>query len=155
FASRDVLLATVWLPAAAAFQDAVFEPLAGVVPRDAGLDAALYMDQRVREDPREGRRLLLHRRHDFVDRARPVTVRRRAARLAMQIETQLRAFSRRLCGREDVRTVRMVAYAVIEAPFAAIRRHGAAKESPPPYVDPLIRATYEAVMDLLLGGDRS
>lgn len=155
FASRDVLLATVWLRAAAAFQDAVFERLAGAVPRDAGLDAALYMAERVREDPGEARLLLLHRREDFVDRGWPATFRRRAAQLAQQIETELRAFSRRLCGREDVRTVRMVAYAVIEAPFAAIRRHVAAKESPPPYVDPLIRATYEAVMDLLLRGDRS
>src|SRR5262245_7755042 len=65
------------------------------------------------------------------------------------------AFGRRLCGREDARAVRIVAYAVIEAPFAAIRRHVAAKESPPPYVDLLIRATYEAVLELLLGGDRS
>src|SRR5262247_2061997 len=155
FASRDVLLATVWLRAAAAFQDAVFERLAGAAPRHAGLQAALYMAERVREDPREARLLLLHRREDFVDRGWPATFRRRAAQLAQQIETELRAFSRRLCGREDVRTVRVVAYAVIEAPFAAIRRHVAAKESPPPYVDPLIRATYEAVMDLLLRGDRS
>src|SRR5215813_12612071 len=155
FASRDVLLATVWLRAAAAFQDAVFERLAGAVPRDAGLDAALYMAERVREDPREARLLLLHRREDFVDRGWPATFRRRADQLAQQIETELRAFSRRLCGREDVRTARMVAYAVIEAPFAAIRRHVAVKESPPPYVDLLIRATYEAVMDLLLRGDRS
>ena len=49
----------------------------------------------------------------------------------------------------------MVAYAVIEAPFAAIRRHVAAKESPPPHVDLLIRATYEAVMDLLWKGKKS
>ena len=154
FASRDVLLATVWLRAAAAFQDAFFERLAGAAPRDAGLEAALYMAERVREDPGEARLLLLHRREDFVGRGWPATFRRRAAQLAQQIETELRAFSRRLCGREDADTTRMVAYAVIEAPFAAIRRHVAAKERPPPYVDLLIRATYEAVMDLLLRGDR-
>jgi AcrR family transcriptional regulator len=155
FASRDVLLATVWLRAAAAFQDAVFERLAGTVPWEAGLEAALYMAARVREHPREARLLLLHRREDFVDRGWPATFRRRASQLAQQIETELHAFSRRLCGREDASTVRMVAYAVIEAPFAAIRRHVAAKESPPPYVDLLIQATYEAVMELLLKGDKS
>src|SRR5262245_60579835 len=95
------------------------------------------------------------RREDFVDRGWPATFCRRAAQLAQQIDAELRAFSRRLCGREDVRTVRMVAYAVIESPFAAIRRHVSATEIPPPYVDPLIRATYEAVMDLVLRGDRS
>lgn len=155
FASRDVLLATVWLRAAAAFQDAVFERLAGGAPRDAGLEAALYMAERVRKHPLQARLLLLHRREDFVDRGWPATFRRRAAQLAQQVETELHAFSRRLCGREDVRTVRMVAYAVIEAPFAAIRRHVAAKESPPPYVDRLIRATYGAVMELILRGDKS
>jgi AcrR family transcriptional regulator len=155
FASRDVLLATVWLRAAAAFQDAVFERLAGPAPREAGLASALYMAERVREHPREARLLLLHRREDFVDRGWPATFRRRAVQLAQQIETELHAFSRRLCGREDGRTVRMVAYAVIEAPFAAVRRHVAAKESPPPYADLLIRATYEAVMELLLKGDKS
>jgi AcrR family transcriptional regulator len=154
FESRDVLLATLWLRAAAAFQDAFFERLAGAGPREAGLEAALYMAERVREDPSEARMLLLHRREDFVDRGWPAAFRTRAARLAHQIETELRAFSRRLCGRADARTVRTVAYAVIEAPFAAIRRHVAAKESPPRYVDLLIQATYEAVVELVLRGDR-
>lgn len=146
FDSRDVLLATVWLRAAAAFQDAFFERLAGTPPREAGLAAALYMAHRVREHPDEARVLLLHRREDFVDRGWPVTFRRRATRVGQQVEREIRAFSRRLCGRADVRTARLVAYAVVEAPFAAVRRHVAAKENPPPYVDVLIRVTYEAVM---------
>jgi AcrR family transcriptional regulator len=146
FDSRDVLLATVWLRAAAAFQDAFFERLAGTPAREAGLAAARYMAQRVREHPDEARLLLLHRREDFVDRGWPITFRRRATRVGQQVEREIRAFSRRLCGREDTRTVRLVAYAVVEAPFAAIRRHVAAKESPPPYVDVLIRVTYDAVM---------
>src|SRR5262249_62122384 len=128
---------------------------AGALRREAGPAAAPYMAEGVGEAPGGARLLLPHRREDLVARGWPATFRRRAAQLAQQIETELRAFSRRLCGRDDVRTVRMVAYALIEAPFAAIRRHIAAKESPPPYVDLLIRATYEAVMDLLLGGDRS
>ena len=155
FASRDVLLATVWLRAAAAFQDAFFERLAGAVPKEAGLKAALYMGERVREDPGEAGLLLLYRREDFVDRGWPAPFRNRAARLAQQIDTELRAFSRRLCGHADARTVRMVAYAVIEAPFVAIRRHVAARESPPRYVDLLIRTTYEAVIEVLLRGDES
>jgi len=146
FDSRDVLLATVWLRAAAAFQDAFFERLAGTPPREAGLAAARYMAQRVREHPDEARLLLLHRREDFVDRGWPTTFRRRATQVGQQVEREIRAFSRRLCGREDARTVRLVAYAVVEAPFAAVRRHVAAKESPPPYVDVLIRVTYDAVM---------
>ena len=146
FDSRDVLLAEVWLRAAAAFQDAFFARLAGRLPWQAGLAAALYMAQRARQHPDEARVLLLHRRDDFVDRGWPSAMHRRAQRLGRQIETELRAFTRRLCGRQDPRKVRIVAYAVVEAPFAAIRRHVAARESPPPYVDVLIRTTYEAVI---------
>ncbi len=149
FDSRDILLAEVWLRAAAAFQGAFFERLAGPSPRDAGLAAALYMAERVRQNPNEARLLLLHRREDFVDRGWPAAMRRRTEQLGRQIETELGAFSRRLCGRGDARTVRIVAFAVLEAPFAAVRRHVAANESPPPYVDVLIRVTYEAVTDLL------
>ncbi|OLB99141.1 MAG: hypothetical protein AUH30_05830 [Candidatus Rokubacteria bacterium 13_1_40CM_68_15] len=149
FDSRDVLLASVWLRAAATFQDSFFEQLAGPTPREAGLAAALYMAQRVRENPREARLLLLHRREDFVDRGWPPAMRRRAEQLGRQVETELRAFSRRLCGSEHARTVRIVAYAVLEAPFAAVRRHIAVNESPPSYVDVLIQVTYEAVIGLL------
>src|SRR5262245_6600352 len=46
FPSRDVLLARVWLRAAAAFQGEFFRRLAGARPRRAGLVAALYMAQR-------------------------------------------------------------------------------------------------------------
>ena len=102
FDSRDVLLATVWLRAASAFQDAVFERLAGLAPREAGLAAALCMAERVRERPHDARLLLLHRREDFVDRGWPVAFRRRAAQLGQQIEAELCAFSRRLCGRGEV-----------------------------------------------------
>jgi AcrR family transcriptional regulator len=146
FDSRDVLLAEVWLGAATAFQTAFFERLAGPAPWKAGLAAALYMAQRVRERPREARLLLLHRREDFVDRGWPANMRRRAEQLGRQVETELRGFSSRLCGRQDARTVRSVAYAVVEAPVAAVRHHVAAEESPPPYVDGLIRVTYEAVV---------
>ncbi len=149
FDSRDSLLAEVWLRTAAAFQTALFERLAGPVPREAGLAAALYMAQRVRERPSEARLLLLHRREDFVDRGWPADMRRRAEQLGRQVETELHGFTSRLCGRQDAGTRRSVAYAVVDAPFAAVRRHVAAKESPPPYVDGLIRITYEAVIHQL------
>src|SRR5262249_39432896 len=131
------------------FQDAFFARLAGSVPRQAGLAAALHMVQRARERPDEARLLLLHRREDFVGRGWPLAMRRRSQQLARPIETEGRAFAHPVCDRRDARTTRIVAYAVVEAPFAAVRRHVAARESPPPYVDVLIRTTYEAVIDLL------
>jgi len=73
-------------------------------------------------------------------------MRRRAQELGRQVEVELIAFSRRLCGSADARTLRCVRFALLEAPLAAVRRHVADNESPPAYVDDLIRVTYEAVL---------
>jgi len=56
---------------------------------------------------------------------------------------------RRLTGRSDQPAVRMLAYALLEAPLAAVRRHIEADEVPPPYIDLLVAATYEAVVRLV------
>ncbi len=149
FESRDVLLGEVWLGAAEAFQTAYFEVLGGAVAREAGLAAGLYLAQRVRANLAEARVLQLHRRQDFVGRGWPADMERRARTLRSQVETELRTFSRRLCGRADARTVRMVTYAVLDAPFAAVRRHVAAQEAPPAYVDLLITTTYHAILAVL------
>jgi AcrR family transcriptional regulator len=149
FDSREVLLGEVWLRAAEAFQDAYFAVLRGISARDAGLAAALFFMRRVRADLAEARVLLLHRREDFVDRGWPPAMEERAKRLKVQVDTELRDFSRRLCGRADPRTLRLVTYAVLDAPFAAVRRHVAANESPPMYLDLPITATYRAVLSLL------
>src|SRR5262249_54478398 len=139
----------VWLSAAEAFQNAYFAVLRGPDARDAGLAAALYLAQRVRGNLAEARVLQLHRRQAFVGRGWPADMERRARRLGRQLDTELRAFSQRLCKRADARTLRMVAYAVLDAPFGAVRRHVAAREAPPEYVDLLITATYDAVLVLL------
>jgi AcrR family transcriptional regulator len=149
FRSRDGLVGEVWLQAAAAFQAAFFEQLSGTSPRAAGLAAALYMVRRVREHPHEARLLLLHRRQDFVDRGWPVAMRRRAAALGRQADAELGAFSHRLTGRRDSTTVRIVTYAVLDAPFAVVRRHIAAGDTPRADAETLIRVTYNAVMDFI------
>jgi AcrR family transcriptional regulator len=149
FESRDVLLGEVWLRAAEAFQDAYFEVLRGTPAHDAGLSATLFFMGRVRADLAEARVLLLHRREDFVDRGWPRAMEARANRLKDQVNTELRDFSRRLRGRADPRTLRLVTYAVLDIPFAAVRRHVAANETPPPYLDLPVTATYRAVLSLL------
>src|SRR5262245_58382995 len=108
FRSRDVLLAQVWLRAATAFQTEFVRRLAGSPPRQAGLAAALYMAQRVREKPREARLLLVHRREDFVDRGWPARLSRQARGLGRHIDDALEDFCRRLAGRADARTVRIM-----------------------------------------------
>lgn len=148
FASRDVLLGEVWLRAAASFQDGFAGLLAGPDPQAAGLAAVLYVPRRVREQPQEARILLLHRREEFLDGGWPAEMTGRAKALRDQMDSGLRGFCRRLFGRADARTLRIAAYALAEAPLAAVRRHVEAHEPPPRTVDALIAATYLASVAL-------
>jgi AcrR family transcriptional regulator len=146
FASRDVLLAEVWLRTAQAFQDEFGERLAGDAAWQAGLDAALFVPARVRRKPDEARLLLLHRRSDFLASGWPAEMVERAAQLERQADGALRSFCKRLLQRSDADTRRMVRFALVDAPMAAVLPHLRAQESPPPLVDLLIRTTYEAVL---------
>src|SRR5262245_37007137 len=151
FPSRDVLLGEVWLRAAQSFQDGFFAILERPVARDAGLAAALYLPQRVRANLAEARILLLYRREDFMAQQWPGQLRTRAVGLQRQVDSGLQRFSQRLLGRADQPTLRLVTYAVLDAPLAAVRRHVAANEIPPNHIDALIRATYFAVLALGAG----
>lgn len=148
FPSRDVLLGEVWLRAATAFQDGFFTTLGGPVPRDAGLAAAFYLPRRVRAHLAEARLLLLHRQEDFLAPNWPQEMRARALGLQRQVDSGLQSFSRRLFSRVDQQTLRLVTYAVLDAPLAAVRRHVAANEIPPDHIDALIHATYFATLAL-------
>ena len=149
FRSRDTLLGEVWLQTATAFQNGYFAVLSEEDAQRAGLRAVGYFVRRVRTDLSEARTLLLHRREDFIDRGWPVSMERRAAALRDQMRQEVRAFAHRAVGRTDQRTLRMIGFALLEAPLAAVRRHVEANESPPPSVDLLVAATYRAVMRLV------
>lgn len=147
FASRDVLLGEVWLRAAEAFQETYFELLAQADARHAGLSAALHLAERVRQRPVEARILLLHRREDFLTGAWPEAMTWRAEGLKRQTDQGLKAFTRRLLGRRDANSLHRVSFAVLGAPFAAVRPHVQANKAPPALVDDLIRGTYSAVLE--------
>lgn len=151
FASRDILLGEVWLRAAQAFQDGHIGLLGSASPRSAGLAAALYVADRVRQQPEEGRILLMHRREDFLLGDWPAEMAARAAGLRRSGEAALQQFALDLCGRSDESTLDSLRYAVVGAPLAAVLPHLRANLTPPASVDALISATYGAVLHLLDG----
>lgn len=149
FASRSVLLGEVWLQAATSFQDGFAERLDGANPQTAGLAAVRYVPQRVREQPQEARILLLHRREDFLESEWPAPMVERAKALHSQLSKGLRKFCRRLSGRADAKSLRVVTFALAEAPLAAVKRHVEAGEPPPRIVDALIEETYLSSLSLI------
>lgn len=149
FSSRGLILGEVWLQAAASFQDGFSEHLNAEDPHAAGLDAVHYVPNRVRAHPQEARLLLLHRREDFLDREWPAPMKKRAATLQQQLSNGLRDFCRRLSGRTDADSIRILTFALAEAPLAAVKRHVEAGEPPPTIVDALIEETYRSCLALL------
>ena len=146
FATRDALLGRLWLRKAAYFQDRFAAALETPDPHAAGLAAALSIAAAARADPRAARIMLLHRREDFLSERWPADMAAEAARLGAQVEAALRDITRRLFGRVSPRALRLTSFAVIDVPLAAVRRHVAANEPPPPLVDELVRRAYEALI---------
>lgn len=148
FASRDVLLGEVWLRTVAGFQSGIANQLAAPDAKRAGLAAVRSVPQWVRNNPQDARILLLYRSEDFLEHGWPRSMSARAKKLRVQMAETLRDFCQRLLGRADATSMRIVAFALAEAPLAALRRHVKGGDPPPPIVDDLIDATYRAALSL-------
>lgn len=146
FASRDVLLGRLWLSKATFFQNRFVAALAEPDPAKAGLAAALSMPRAVRDDFAGARIMLLHRRDDFLDGDWPPHMAAEASRLKHQVDDAVNDVARRLFGRTSAEALRLANFAMIDVPFAAVRRHVAANELPPDSIEPLIAKTYTALI---------
>src|ERR1700723_2007270 len=90
FASRDALLAELWLNTVLSFQ----EGIADALDAGDGLRAALHTPAWVRDHLNEGRLLLLYHRDDFLHGDWPRALRDRLAKQQREGETRLRKFAR-------------------------------------------------------------
>ena len=147
FPSRDVLVARLWLRTVAGFQDGLVAVLAEHDPADAGRHAVRYFLEWTRDHPVEAQLLLLHRRDDLLADGWPDEVRERAAAVAEQFDDALRDYTRRRLGSLSQDAQRRAAFAVVDIPFAAVRRHLAAGEAPPPMLDDLVVRAHDAVLE--------
>jgi AcrR family transcriptional regulator len=154
FPSRNALLGRLWMRKAAQFQDLFVEALQDQDAAEAGIAAALSLPKSVRSDPIGAKILLLHRRQDFLSDEWSDDMRSEAERLGAQVAEALADITRRLIGKASSDDRRAVAYAILDAPMAAVRRHVMAGESPPRAVDDLLRTTYHAVIGPLLAKRR-
>ncbi|WP_037973622.1 TetR/AcrR family transcriptional regulator [Streptomyces sp. NRRL WC-3742] len=145
FDSRDLLLAKLWLRTTRRFQVGLLEALANDDPDEAALSAALHVNAWAREHLDEARALLLYRREDLTDRW-PAELGDEAATVNAALFDTLRDLASRRYGSVDPEYVQRVTYAVLDAPYAAGRRHLLAGEAPPPIVDDLVTVTCRCVL---------
>src|ERR1700704_1250816 len=96
FASRDVLLASLWLRAVLEFQKGI----SAALDAGDGLGAALHTLAWVRKHPDEARLLLLYDRKDFLKGEWPPELRQRVAEMTQRIEVRSRKWARVIFGKE-------------------------------------------------------
>lgn len=147
FRSRDELMGRLWLSKARIFQDRWLEALEESDPHKAGLEAALSVPRTARSDFEGARILLLHRREDFLSDGWPREIQAEASRLEKQVSTGLTKITRRLFDRDSAAARQTTSFAVLDLPFAAVRRYvGIGEVAPPAHVDQLIEKAYHAVI---------
>jgi AcrR family transcriptional regulator len=146
YASRDEILAVVWLDLVEDFQGHFLAAIAGEDAVPAGLAGVRYACTWIRRHPREARLLLLHRREDFAAERWPASYRRRAQRLASRAGASLSAYAARLSGRAGAAQVRTVRFALVDLPMAALRANVEAGTAPAPDMQRLLLHTCAYVL---------
>jgi AcrR family transcriptional regulator len=142
FASRDVLLGSLWLRAVLEFQTGV---RAALETAD-GLAAALHTPAWVRKNPDRARLLLLHDRKDFLHGDWPQELRERVAFMNESLDSGARRWARAIFGKEGRVEVRLAQFLISELPVTVVRQHLLRGERAPALVDDIIRTTYRAVV---------
>jgi AcrR family transcriptional regulator len=144
FASRDVLLAELWLATALAFQ----QGFVTAIRAGDGLAAALHSPVWVRAHLADARVFLLHHRDDFVQGDWPAALTTRVARQGRRIDACYRRFARVALGGLDAERLRLARFVLADVPKAAVVPHLHRRETPPLIVDEMITITYNAILDL-------
>lgn len=152
FRSREQLLAELWMDVVESFQARFVASLADAGDVDGAVRVAQFMVTWTRDHPLEARLLMLHRRQDFVSEAWPAELAMRAAALEPQIGSALRSFAQRAFGRVDADVMGRLRYALLDAPFGAIRPYLQGQKRLPAVVDDLVTTTARAVLQTIERG---
>ena len=145
FASRDLLVAQLWVRTVTRFQDG-FEAALDLADVDEATEAAArYTPQWCRQHMDDARVLLLHHRRELA-REWPDELGPEVERLTASLHGTLRRFARRRLGSASAPSVERVSFALIDVPFAAVRRHLADGHRPPSRLDDLVLVSARAVL---------
>ena len=142
FASRDVLLGSLWLRTVLDFQTGI----SAALDAEDALGAALHTPAWVRKHPDKARLLLLHDRKDFLKAEWPPELRERVAEMTQRMEAGSRKWARVIFGKEGRDELRLAQFLISELPVAVVRQHLLRGEQPPELIDRIIRTTYRAVV---------
>ena len=153
FSSRDNLVALAWLRAVRRFQAGYVQALEHRDPADAISEAIAWAVEYALREPHDTLLLLSHGQADLLDGAPAAETADQLAAVNQRLERTLRALSRRLFASVAAPALERVSYAVIDLPYAALRRHVLARTLSLRMIAPLQAAALAIVTDRV-GGRR-
>jgi AcrR family transcriptional regulator len=142
FASRDVLLANVWLDTALAFQTG----FVAAIKAGDGLAAALHTPIWVRSHLQDARAFLLYHRDDFAHGNWPQDLKDRVVRQGRRVDAAYKRFARDTFGGVGANELQLARFVLAEVPKAAVGPYLRQGVAPPTIVDEMIGTTYHAIV---------
>jgi AcrR family transcriptional regulator len=145
FASRDVLLANVWLDTALAFQTG----FVAAIKAGDGLAAALHTPVWVRRHLEDARAFLLYHRDDFAHGNWPQDLKDRVVRQGRRVDAAYKRFARDTLGGVGANELQLARFVLADVPKAAVGPYLRRGVTPPAMVDEMIGTTYHAIVGKL------
>lgn len=145
FSSRDLLLARLWIRTVRRAQEGAVAALSQHDVEKAAIDAALHVPRWSRSNLDDACVLLLYRREQLAEQW-PAELGDELATLNDAIEAGVRSFVRRRFGSVTKANLEVTSFALLDVPYAAVRRYLIKGSPPPPSVDDLIARTVRCIL---------
>lgn len=146
FESRDLLVAHLWIRTVREAQAGFVAALEIKDVEEAAAAACLHIPKWSRSNLDKAQVLLLYRRQDLVE-LWPEELGDELATLNTGAAKALEAYTRRRFGSVNKRTRQAVSFALVDVPYAAVRRYLHSGKPPPKDVDDLVSRTCTCVLN--------
>ncbi|BBY23014.1 TetR/AcrR family transcriptional regulator [Mycobacterium stomatepiae] len=145
FGNRDGILAAAWLRALERFQSRAMAADLDT-PADTAVAMAVAAISFARELPEDARLLLTIRPTDLLDEEPDAKFQETVVAMNAPLTERVGVLARKLYGRRDSRSVDAVARAIVDLPYAVVRRH-ARDEPMPSWLEADVAVSVRAVLD--------
>lgn len=142
FASRDVLLAELWIDAVLGFQVG----MVAAMVEGSWLEVALHTPRWARRELDRACLLLLYHRADFVRGDWPEPLASKVTKQAATLETCISRCAKSGFNSNSIKARRQAAFVLFDVPLAAVKPHLERREKPPALVDDLILSAFHAIV---------
>jgi AcrR family transcriptional regulator len=145
FNSGDLLLARLWIRTVHRSQEGFVAAISQDDIEKAALDAALYVPRWSRSNLDDACVLVLYRREQLAEQW-PAELGGELATLNDPLKAAMRSFVRRRFGSVNKANLEVTSFALLDVPYAAVRRYLITGNPPPPSVDDLIARTVKCIL---------